>query len=308
MRRPLAAILAVAAFAPAAAQAAGFEVVGHRGARGLRPENTIAGFAEAVRVGATAVEADVVITHDRHVVVSHERRLRPLQCTGPYEGRLIRTITLAQLWRMDCGTRHADDSLSRTQVAVPGSHMPALSQILRLVRPSRRTRVIVELKLDPTLPRETFGTKAFADRVVATIRRERMVRRTTVQSFDWAGLRAVARLEPRLRLTALASTSTVYPHSPWLDGAYVRGDPFKGGLSGAVYRAGFDAVSPAAAQLTPELLYGAQSRGVEVIPYTVDSEARMRELIAMGVNGIVTDYPDRLRATARRMGVVIARR
>lgn len=300
-------IQAIAVLASASAQAAGFEVVGHRGTRGLRPENTIPAFKEAVRIGATAIELDVVITRDNQVVVSHERRISSLQCRGPGVGRFVKNLTVDQLRRLDCGTRGVDDTFARTEVAVPGAHIPRLEQILRLVR-HRRTRVIVDLKLDPTRRRETVAAKAFAERVVATLRDARMVRRTTVQAFNWGALRRVARLEPRLRLMALANADTVYPGSPWLGGVSVKGEPFRTGLASAVQRAGFDAVSPSASEVSPELVYGAHSRGLEVVPFTVNSTEKIRSLVAMGVDGLVSDYPNRLRRTVRGAGVAIARR
>ena len=295
----------MAVVASASAQAAGFEVVGHRGARGLRAENTIPAFQEAVRVGATAVELDVVIARNGFVVVSHERRISPLQCRGTGVGRLVKNLTFEQLLRLDCGTRGADDGLAQTQVPVPGAHVPLLDQILRLVGQGR-TRVIVELKVDPTRRRETLAAKPFARRVVTTLRKARMLRRTTVQSYDWGALREVARLEPRLRLMALASSKTVYPGSPWLGGVRVRRDPFPYGLAGAVQRAGFDAVSPDAAKVSPELIFSAHFRGLEVLPYTVNAPAEMRRLVEMGVDGLVSDYPDRLRRAVQEAKAPIA--
>ncbi len=308
MGKLLIALLAPALVVAASASAAGFEVVGHRGARGLRPENTIPAFVEGVKAGATAVEADVVVTKDRHVVVSHERRLADLQCRGPYIGRFVKNLTLAQVRRMDCGRRDAHDGLSKTQVPVPGAHIPRLDQLLRLVRPARRVRILLEIKFDAVAPRETVGRRAYAEEVTAAIRKARMVGRVTVQSYDWGALREVARREPRLGLMALASALTVYPGSPWLGGAQVPSGPFQGGLAVAADNAGFDGLSPAAAEISPGLLSAAHARGLGVVPYTVDSPAQMRGLIAMGVDGLISDYPDRLRSEADAAGAALARR
>lgn len=133
------------------------------------------------------------------------------------------------------------------------------------------------------------------------------MRRTTVQSFDWGMLREVRRLAPRLRLMGLANRRTAYRGSPWLGGVSLKRDPFPTGVTSAARRAGFDALDLPYTAITPELVDGAHRRGLKVLPYTVDDPDRMRELIATGVDGIISDYPDRLRQTARRAGRRIAR-
>src|ERR671936_1867126 len=83
-----------------------FDLEGHRGTRGLRPENTLAAFGKALQIGVSTLELDTGVTKDGVVVVSHERRISPLECQGAYVGQLIRDLTLAQIKTLDCGTRH----------------------------------------------------------------------------------------------------------------------------------------------------------------------------------------------------------
>jgi len=293
-------LLTAAVLGSGPVEAAAFEVVGHRGSRGLRPENTLAAVFEAVKVGVTTVEVDVVLTKDRHVVVRHDLRVSSVVCRGPYQRRFYKNLTLAQVRRLDCGTRRASDELARTQVAVPGSHVPTLAQIYRAT--PRRVRVLVDVKTNPRAPRETLPERQVARRVVKTIRGSRGARRTTVQAFDWGVLRTIGRMAPRLRLQGLASERTMYPGSPWLGGVHVRPDPFRSGLASAAQRAGFDGLSVPGAKATPKLVYSAHQRGLALLPYTIDAPEEMRELIARGVDGIITDYPDRLRQVARSAG------
>jgi glycerophosphoryl diester phosphodiesterase len=110
-----------------------------------------------------------------------------------------------------------------------------------------------------------------------------------VQSFDWRVLRAVARLEPRLRLQALANDLTFYRGSAWLAGLQA------GRLPSAARRAGFDALALPRSMVTRELMAGARRRGLEVLGYTIDAPATMRALMALGADGVITDHPDRLR-------------
>jgi glycerophosphoryl diester phosphodiesterase len=299
-------LLAVLGIGVAVAEAAGFDIVGHRGTRGYRPENTIPAFQEALKLGATKVEADLVATKDDRVVVSHDPRVSRDLCKGPYVGRRFKTLTLEQVRRMDCGTRRVNDQFKKTQLAVPGAHIPELGQILRVVRPTPE-RLLVEMKLDPTNKRDFIPQKRFVRLVARTIRKQQMTGRVTVQSFNWGALRALARVQPKLRLVGLANSVTVYPNSPWLGGVKISPKPFTAGLSAAGFRAGFDGIAAAAPLISPTIIEGAHARGMRVFAYTVDDPAKMADLIGMDVDGIVTDFPDRLREEATKSGVRIAR-
>ena len=183
---------------------------------------------------------------------------------------------------------------------MPGAHVPTLDQVFRAVP---RTRVVVEAKIDPYEPRDTYAPAVVARHIVDTVREARALRRTTVQSFDWRVLREVARRAPRLRLQALANDVTLFPGSRWLGGVRVRSRPFRSGLASAVQRAGFDAVAVPAAKATPALVAAAHGRRLAVVAFTVDNPQRMAALIAAGVDGIITNYPDRLRAEVRAAGL-----
>jgi glycerophosphoryl diester phosphodiesterase len=281
-----------------AADAQAFEVVGHRGARGLRPENTISAFQTGVHVGATTVEADVTLTRDQHVIVRHDPAVNSLLCTGPNQGYLYRDLTLRQVLKLDCGTRHADDWLARRQTPVPGSHVPTLGQVYRAT--PNRVRVIVEPKTDPYHPGRTFGPRRVARRVVDAIRAAHGGWRTTVQSFDWRVLLAVQRIAPRLRLQALANDETAYRGSAWLGGVRLTSAPFRYGLPTAADHAGFAALGLPLEKVSDELVYSAHHRGLKVLTYTLDARPRMEAALDLGVDGIITDFPGRLRNALRR--------
>ena len=100
------AALAVLGAGAETAAARSFDLEGHRGTRGLRPENTLAAFGKAMEIGVTTLELDTGVTKDGVVVVSHERRISSLECQGPHVGKLIHELTYAQIQKLDCGTRH----------------------------------------------------------------------------------------------------------------------------------------------------------------------------------------------------------
>src|SRR5262245_25956524 len=131
-----AAALVPAGARPAAKTPAKFDLEGHRGTRGLRPENTLPAFGKALQVGVTTLELDTGVTKDGVVVVSHERRISPLECqdTGGnhFVGQLIKDLTYAQINTLDCGTRNnpnpATEPFIVKQAAVPGENIPRLAQ------------------------------------------------------------------------------------------------------------------------------------------------------------------------------------
>jgi glycerophosphoryl diester phosphodiesterase len=311
-------VLALAALAagapiPALATADSFNLEGHRGARGLRPENTLAAFGKALTLGVTTLELDTGVTRDGVVVVSHERRISPLECVDtapatpgdpayPYVGKLVKDLTLRQIRTLDCGTRRpanpATDPYVGAQEAVPGTHMPTLAQVFQLTERygAGGVRFDIETKIDPTTPGDTIGPAAFAKKVTRVIKRYRMTQRSDLQSFDWRTLVAARSLLPSLRRVALAQASTIFPGTKWSAGLPIGAKPFDGALA-KVVRKGLkaSALSVNYPDITDGLIAAAHRQGLKLIPWTVDDPAIMASLIDRGVDGLITDYPDRAR-------------
>jgi glycerophosphoryl diester phosphodiesterase len=293
--------LIVLAAAPTASAA--FDLEAHRGGRGLRPENTLASFGNALRLGVTTLELDTGVTKDGVVVVSHERRLSTLECSGPHIGKLIKDLTLKQVKQMDCGTRHPDvpstDPFVGTQESVPGTKMPTLAEVFQLVNryEANGVQFNIETKLDPTLPKETVAPATFARKVIDVIKRNRMTKRSLLQSFDWRTLVEARKLSPSLRRVALAQKATIFKGTPWTAGIEIGAKPFDDGSLALAVKDELKAnvLSPNFPDMTDRLIKSAHNRGLTVIPWTVNEKADMRALIGRGVDGIITDYPDRLR-------------
>jgi glycerophosphoryl diester phosphodiesterase len=315
-----------AAMAPAAPRASareGFDLEGHRGTRGLRPENTLAAFGKALQVGVTTLELDTGVTKDGQVVVSHERRISPLECkdTGPatpadpsfpYVGKLIRDLTLAQLKTLDCGTRTppnpATDPFLGTQESVPGTRMPTLAEVFDLADRygARDVQFNIETKLDPTVD-DTVAPEQFVARVAAVIEAHGTTARSLLQTFDWRTLVVARERIPELRLVALAQKPTIYPGTPWTAGLEVRdADPFASGeVAELAKRIGATVLSPRAQDVTDTTIERAHRLGLRVVPWTVNEQPDMRALIERGVDGLISDYPDRLRSVMRERGMML---
>ncbi|MBA2298509.1 MAG: glycerophosphodiester phosphodiesterase, partial [Actinobacteria bacterium] len=317
------AILALTLAAPASADPPAqhqrsLDLQGHRGARGLRPENTLAAFGKALQIGVTTLELDTGVTKDGAVVVSHERRISTLECldTGgnSYVGMLVKDLTLAQIKTLDCGTRTppnpATDPFVGTQEAVPGTRMPTLGEVFELADRygADHVRFNIETKLDPTLPGDTVDPAAFVRAVTGVIAEHHKVRRSLLQSFDWRTLVESKRVLPSLRTVALAQLPTIYPGTPWTAGVPIGADAWSGGLAGAVKSIGARVLSPRHGDLNDSLIAAAKKQGLLVVPWTVNDAPTMASLIDRGVDGIISDYPDVLREVAAAKGLKLPAR
>ncbi|MDA0185515.1 glycerophosphodiester phosphodiesterase family protein [Solirubrobacter phytolaccae] len=297
--------LILLASAPTALAAEAFDLESHRGGRGLRPENTLASFGHSLRLGVTTLELDTGVTKDGVVVVSHERRISTLECSGPHVGKLVKDLTLKQIKQLDCGTRRppvpSTDEFLPTQEAVPGTKMPTLAEVFELANRygAKGVQFNIETKIDPTPANknDTIAPGPFARKVIAEIKKYKMTKRSLIQSFDWRTLVEARRVAPSLRRVALAQADTIKKGTPWTAGIKIGNNPFgDGSLALAVAdELKADVLSPRYQDITDRLIKSAHNRGLTVIPWTVNQKADMKTLIKRDVDGIITDYPDRLR-------------
>ena len=311
VKRIAAAILAVSVMMTTPANA--FDLQGHRGARGLAPENTLEGFAIALSIGVSTLELDLAMTKDGTLVVSHDSRLNPDHTRGP-DGRFldapgpaIRTLTLAELQRYDVGRLKPGTSYAATfreQRGMDGIRIPALTAVFDLVRQAKadHVRFNIETKLTPTSGTDTPDPETFAAAVAQVVRDAGLGARVTVQSFDWRTLAVLRRIAPeieRVCLTVDGGNGDTLRRgrpgaSPWTAGLDI--DDFGGSVPRLVAAGGGSVWSPHFRNVTPQALAETKSLGLKVIPWTVNERSDMARLIALGVDGIITDYPDRLRA------------
>ena len=305
---------------PLAAQA--FDLQGHRGARGLMPENTLPAFAAALSIGVATLELDVAVTSDGVVVVSHDPVLQPKMVRRP-DGRFlldpgpaIKTLTFAELQRYDVGRINPNDRYSAQfprQRAVDGTRIPRLIDVFALVRKAGNdwVRFNIELKSQPDRPDETLAPAALADTVIKLIRAEEMTERVTIQSFDWRTLKAVQRIAPEIPTVCLTAERDWLNNlqrrqpgaSPWLAGLDL--DNHGGSAPRLVHAAGCQVWSPFYRDLVTTDLPEAQELGLPVVIWTVNDEAEMGRLIDLGIDGIITDYPDRLRHVVQAKGLPV---
>jgi glycerophosphoryl diester phosphodiesterase len=323
---------------PAAAQAnrqpASFDIQAHRGGLGLRSESTLSSFGNALRLGVTTLELDIQITEDGQAVVTHDRRVSGAKCADttpvaagdpefPYVGKYVKDLTLKQVRTLDCGSKALPDFPG--QLLTPGSRVPLLREVFDLVARygNDDVKFNLETKVEAGAPQETAPREQFVQVAAKEIRDAGLLRRVTIQSFDWGALKRMREVEPRLGLVALTNRDflqTGQPGtSPWLGGLDI--DDFGGDPIAAVKTLGVVAFSPVHGfpqngkvtdagyepYVTRAMVQRAHASGIKVVPWTVDDPATMNKLIDDGVDGLITDYPDRLRAVAAQRGFALPR-
>lgn len=303
----------------AAVPAHAFDLQGHRGARGLAPENTLAAFSRALEIGVDTLETDIGISADGVVMISHDPYLNPAfarDASGQWlpgpRGPLLRSLTAAQLRAYDVGRINPANPYAQqfaTQQATDGERIPTLAAVFELVKARRadNVRFNIETKLNPTQPDDTVSVEAMTRALLDTIRAAGMEKRVTIQSFDWRSLRLVQQLAPGMP-TAYLSIQTQNTDNI-RDGTWTAG--FRVAEHGSVPRmvkaAGGTVWSPNQGAVTEALVKEAQSLGLQVIPWTVNDPAMMEKLLGWGVDGIISDYPDRLREAMRAKGMPLPR-
>lgn len=306
----------------ATSSARDFDLQGHRGARGLCPENTLVAFAKALSLGVTTLELDAAVTKDGVVVVSHDPHVNPDLARGPdgkwipAPGPAIFGLSAAEVFRYDVGRLRPGSTYGAgfpDQVPADGTRIPALRDVFALAKKAGNAavRFNVETKIRPDRPDDTAGPEAFAEAIVRVAREAGALSRTTIQSFDWRTLQHVQKTWPDVVTVYLTEPSSVAPApgskgvSPWLAGF----DPAAhgGSIPRTVSAAGGKVWSPHHGQVSRESLAEAHGLGLLVIPWTVNRPEPMAELIAMGVDGLITDRPDLARGVMAEKGLALPR-
>lgn len=274
---------------------AAFDLQGHRGARGLMPENTVPAMLKALEIGVTTLELDVVITADRQVLVSHESWMNADICLDS-NGREMsnsrgKQLNIYQLryndiTNFDCGSKKLSRFPDQEKRPV---HKPLLDDLIEVCERYTRERRLppvrynIEIKSSPAGDRKDHPLPdEFADLVLRVIQQRNITDRATIQSFDIRPLQYLNQLNAPVKLAYLTENED--------DIAFI------------TKKLGFipDVFSPAYKLVDKELITASRQLQMLVIPWTVNETADMEKLIKMGVDGLITDYPDRAQEVLRK--------
>lgn len=296
------------------------EIEGHRGARGLAPENTLEGFRTALAVGVDVLELDVGLTGDGVLVVHHDTHLAPdiaRDASGAWltpPTPALRELRASELAAYDVGRlRPGSDYAARfpEQRGRDGVRIPRLAEVFELVEDASGAtiRYDIETKLSPDEPDATAPPEVLADAVVALVRQHDLGERVTVQSFDWRTLARVREVAPDLTRACLTSEDPEGDTlergrpgaSPWTAGLDL--DAHGGSVPRLVEAAGCAVWSPRFADVSADEVAEAHRLGLRVVVWTVNALADIEAALDLGVDGIISDRPDRVRAVFQRRGL-----
>lgn len=264
---------------------AGFDWQGHRGCRGVMPENSVAAFLKALEYPeVTTLELDLAVSKDNQLIVSHEPWFNPVICRLPNgdsiprrgEGNyLIYHMTAAEIRAFDCGSwgnpRFPEQQKIKT-------HKPTLREVVEAVRARRPDiRWNIEIKSQPAWDGLRHPpVEAYARLVIAELKSLGIEKNAVVQSFDVRALQAMHRQAPEIPLAFLIENIRSFDYN--LE---------KLGFTPAIY-------SPYYQLVSKKLVHKCHARDMKLIPWTVNDVPAMRGLVRMGVDGIITDYPNRI--------------
>ena len=293
-----------------------FDLQSHRGGRGEWTEESLAAFAKSLELGVSTLELDTHLTEDGKVIVWHDDTIQATKCIDtapatpgdaqfPYVGDRVADLSLAQIKTLNCG--HTQLAGYPEQDVIEGNRIVELRDVFQLVDDfdAKKVRFNVETKVESGQAGGE-GSVALTKAVVTEIYTAGMSGRTTLQSFDWSTLNLTRKIAPQLPLVALSSGDTWLQvgqpgAAPELGGIDI--DDYDGSLAKAAKAQGYDVISPAFRSVTPQMIAEAHEFGLPVIPWTVNNTADMARLMDLGVDGIITDYPTRLRTLMDERGL-----
>ncbi len=284
-----------------------FDLQGHRGAMGLKPENTLPSFYKAVDQGVNTIEFDLAVSREHKLVISHEPWFRSNICLqpdgSPIPKELERTLRIYEfsydeISEFDCGSlRHPNHPRQRTLFASKPLMTEAIIAVDEYVAASfqKPVRYNIEIKSSPTWdgiltpPPEVFARLVYEELMeLEEVMNQNIMGRVTVQSFDPRPLHEFRELAPNVPIAILTSSEgSVDEHIEYF------------GLLPEIY-------SPNYGILTQEHVQNAHKLGMRVIPWTVNRVNEMKAMVELGVDGLITDYPDRFNEAFPERGAAIA--
>ncbi len=283
-----------------------FDLEAHRGGRGLMPENTMAAFRNALKIGATTLELDIAITKDGIPVISHDPFLNPQKVSkdGKFidERILIKDLTYAQILEYDVGLMRSDYKMPG-QMQIENEKIPSFEEVLAFVKAMQRTgkkyMINAETKTFPPVFGYTYDPNTFVNAIVPIIKKYDLEDTVMIQSFNWETLRLAKEMDPRI--TTVALLQRIYYENPmWASGLKLSD------FNSPVLMAkslGVDVISPYYKECTSEIVKMSHEYGMAVVPWTINDRYEMERFISMGVDGIITDYPNILKEVLASRGI-----
>jgi len=296
-------------------------VHGHRGARGHAPENTLAGFETAVNLGVDSLEFDINVTSDSRIVIFHDQALNSSICRhaggswGSSSDQIVYKMSLQELKQFDVGRLDPASDYGRAfsqQKCFDGQTIPTLQELAELLLELGKDKLNlnIEVKSDPLHPDSSPSPPEFSDLLLRELDEIGWIDQTWIQSFDWRILQAIQSNISSVPTGYLTSSYVNLPPlsdnpdpSQWLAGF----DPFlyQGDLVLAIKEAGGHYWGPEHSELSKISINKAHCLGMEVHTWTVNEHKTIKRLCRLGIDGITSDYPDRVREVLSTPNLIV---
>jgi glycerophosphoryl diester phosphodiesterase len=262
------------------------DIQGHRGARGLLPENTIPAFIKAVELGVHTVELDVVITKDKQVLVSHEPYMSAQICSNPDGSEIknekqlnIYEMTYEEVKQFDCGSKFHPKFAEQQKIKV---HKPLLSEAIDAIEAYIARNNLPKVAYNIEIKSTESGSgiyhpqpEEFAQLVVDLVKKKEISDRTIIQSFDVRSIQAVRKIAPEIKISLLVAN---------IKGVDKNIDLL--GFTPEYYSPHFKLINKKAVKKLHE-------KNIKIAVWTVNEVLDIQKMIDLGVDAIITDYPDR---------------
>ncbi|PJZ79799.1 glycerophosphodiester phosphodiesterase [Leptospira meyeri] len=273
------------------------DLQGHRGARGLKPENTWPAFEEAIKYKMVTLELDTVLTKDKRIVIHHDSDTNPIICQNANGTELkkisLYELTLAELQSYDCGSKKNPNFPK--QIPVPGTKLLSLEEFFeKVLSLEKKSKEIFEFNIETKFPDDGSApdnlVKEHTEKLIQIIEKYKVVERSTIQSFDLRTLTFSKTKNAKIKTSALF-VPTYFQGFLMTIGF---GNGYRETILSAAKDKQADIISPYFLYVTPKFVKESHEKGMFVIPWTVNAEKEMKRLVSCGVDGIISDYPDLL--------------
>ena len=279
-------------------------IVGHRGARGLFPENSMVGFENILKMGVTLIELDVVFSKDKTPIITHDHTINPStsrDVDGEFvnENIKVSSLTVEQIKNYEIGRLDLDSDYGKRfpeQAQLDGIYMPTLQELFeKMQQPEfEQMRLMVEIKSEPNYSSQ--DRENIASLVIKQIREANLSNKVLLHSFDWLLLSEFKKKDPKITTSFLTKkgyqneSENYYPSQVFMQDAagYSNSVPEKiSALGGSVW-------CPYFKDITRDRLLSARENNLIVVVWTLNERDNIEAMIELGVDAIVTDYPPRV--------------
>ncbi len=260
------------------------DIQGHRGCRGLMPENTIEAFEKAIELGVHTLELDVVVSKDNVVIVSHEPFISRTYCLDTHGEEIPHTLdktynlyqmTFDGIKKFDCGSKVHSRFPEQKKIK---TYKPSLDEVIKISKEGNpNIKFNIEIKSRPEYD-DIYAPvpKEFVGLVLDVIKKNEVTNQTNLQSFDLRTLEEIKKQAPKMKVALLVDED----------------ENIQDKLSQLSYTP--EIISPFYKLLNAKNVRNLQAEGFKVIPWTINSVEDLQKMVDFNVDGIITDYPDRL--------------